>query len=198
VTLLDPRPDSDPYAIFDSWYSATERAAPPHPDAMMIATASPDGRPSLRTVLLKGVVDGRFRFFTHYASRKGRELADNPNVALLFYWPWITRQVRIEGVASKLSSDESDRYFASRPRESQISAFASPQSRPIDRDMLEAERDRVEARYLGKPVPRPSEWGGFGVEPGVFEFWVGQQARFHERYVYRRSGSGWLYETLAP
>jgi pyridoxamine 5'-phosphate oxidase len=191
-------PDSDPLSVFMSWYAEHEATAPKHPDAMMLATASADGRPSVRAVLLKGVVDESFRFFTHYESRKGRDLSENPQAALLFFWPSLGRQVRIEGEATRVSEADSDAYFATRPRESQLSARVSAQSRPTSREQLLTLRAEAEACFEGGPVPRPANWGGFALEPRLFELWVADPNRFHFRHQYTRDAAGWRYEVLAP
>jgi pyridoxamine 5'-phosphate oxidase len=197
-SLPAPAATSDPYALFTAWYAAATRGTPKNPDAMYLATASRDGRPSLRTVLLKGIVDGGFRFYTHYDSRKGHELTDNPQAALLFYWPTIDRQVRLEGPVRLLSPAASDAYFASRPRESQLSAMVSPQSQPVRRPELERWRQEAEQRLQGQPVPRPERWGGFALHPDRFELWIASPARFHERHLYVRQNDRWAYSELAP
>lgn len=196
--MIVPGPDSDPFEVFDDWYAEHQRSGAEHPNAMFLATATPDGRPSLRTVLLKGVEGGSFRFFTHTASRKGDELAHNPHAALLFYWPELGRQVRVEGRASRIPDAECDAYFATRPRESQLSAWASPQSRPIPRAALERARRELEARHAGAPIPRPPEWGGYAVSPDSFELWIGEPTRLHHRHLYVRGPSGWEWSELGP
>jgi pyridoxamine 5'-phosphate oxidase len=191
-------PKSDPLAVFEAWYAEHARSLPEHPDAMVLASVGPDGRPSLRMVLLKGVVAGRFRFFTNYESRKGRELEDNPSAALLFFWPALARQVRVEGKVERVSSAESDEYFASRPRESQLSALISPQSRPVSRQELLQLREQAERQLGGAPVPRPAHWGGFALEPERIELWVGDPTRLHFRHLFTRAEGGWHYQVLAP
>lgn len=191
-------PRSDPLAVFEAWYAEYARTSPEHPDAMTLASVGPDGRPSLRVVLLKGVVAGRFRFFTNYESRKGRELEGNPHAALLFFWPALGRQVRVEGTVERVSAAESDEYFATRPRESQLSALVSPQSRPVSRQELVRLREQAERQLGGAPVPRPAHWGGFALEPEQIELWVGDPARLHFRHLFTRAAAGWHYQLLAP
>jgi pyridoxamine 5'-phosphate oxidase len=197
-SLLTPSAVTDPMEVFDSWYAVVERTADHHPNAMVLATATKDGEPSARMVLLKGVVDGGFRFFTNYESRKGLELGQNPHGALLFYWPWLARQVRVEGPVRRLSDADSDEYFASRPRESQLSAAVSPQSRPMARKDLLAERAALELMLNGEPVGRPEFWGGYELVPASIELWVGDPNRLHHRHRYQRNGSSWDYDELAP
>jgi pyridoxamine 5'-phosphate oxidase len=166
----------------------------------MLATVAADGWPSLRAVLLKGFDDLGFRFFTNYQSRKGAELSSHPQVALLFYWPELERQVRIEGIAETLSTAESDDYFASRPRAAQIGAHASPQSQKItDRKILEEGVRALENKFAGIPVPRPANWGGYIVKPRRFEFWQGRESRLHDRIEYTLIElQRWQIARLAP
>ncbi len=199
--LTEADVDPDPLRQLERWLQEAIRAALPEPTAMTLATVGADGRPSARIVLLKGVDSAGLVFFTNHDSRKGRELAIHPDVALLFHWIQLERQVRIEGVAGKVASAESDAYFASRPRSSRLSAWASPQSRAIpDRDWLEREFAAVTARYEGDnaDVPRPPFWGGYRVLPSLVEFWQGRSSRLHDRIVYRRDGSRWQIQRLAP
>jgi pyridoxamine 5'-phosphate oxidase len=164
-----------------------------------LATADKDGRPSARMVLLRGVDERGFVFHTNYHSRKGRELAENPFGALCFHWPTIEEQIRIEGPVERLPTDESDAYFAGRPRGSQIGAWASAQSEPLDsRATFERRIQEVEARFEGVPVPRPPFWGGFRIAPVRIEFWLGRESRLHDRTVYTRAGDGWTVEKLYP
>jgi pyridoxamine 5'-phosphate oxidase len=169
------------------------------PNAMTLATVSGEGRPSARTVLLKGY-DGRgFVFYTNYEGRKARELEANPACALLFYWGELERQVRVEGLASRLPGGESDAYFASRPRGSRLGAWASEQSRPVrDRSVLEERTRALEAEYEDREIPRPPFWGGYRVEPETIEFWQGRENRLHDRISYRREGGAWRLERLQP
>jgi pyridoxamine 5'-phosphate oxidase len=189
----------DPLAVFENWFAEAQAQDPRFADAMTLATASPDGRPSARTVLYKGLSDGAVCFVSNYDSSKGRELARNPQAALVFFWASLNRQVRIEGRVERASEAWSDRYFAARARSSQIGAWASAQSQVIaSREALEARIAEVEARFLDQPVPRPAFWGGYRLEPERIEFWLGQNARLHDRYSYRQSPAGWNVERLSP
>lgn len=189
----------DPLLQFHQWFEETLAADLHEPNAMIVATATPDSRPSARTVLLKGYDERGFVFYTNYEGRKAGELDANPACALLFYWGELERQVRIEGRATRLSDSESDAYFASRPRGSRLGAWASEQSRPVeDRSVLEERVRQLEARYEGREIPRPPFWGGYRVEPEVVEFWQGRESRLHDRLVYGRTGDGWQIERLQP
>ncbi|WP_205474074.1 pyridoxamine 5'-phosphate oxidase [Nocardioides sp. SYSU D00038] len=189
----------DPMAMFARWYDEARTAGIHEPNAMVVATATPDGVPSSRFVLLKGVSDEGFVFFTNTGSRKGEELAANPRCALLFPWHPLERQVRVDGIATPLPRADVDAYFAARPRGSQLGAWASHQSRPVaDRAELEAAYAEVAARHEGAPVPTPQEWGGYRVRPEAVEFWQGRPGRMHDRLVYRRHPEGWSTERLAP
>jgi len=168
------------------------------PETMTIATATRSGRPSVRTLLLREFDDSGFVFYTDYSGRKGKELAENPQAALVFYWPRMGRQVRVEGRVFKVSSKESDNYFSSRPRDSQLSAWASQQSRVVrNRGFLEERVKRFGEKYPSK-IPRPPYWGGYRLEPSVFEFWEERPGRLHDRLRYRHSKGGWIIERLAP
>jgi pyridoxamine 5'-phosphate oxidase len=173
----------------------------PEPTAVHLCTVSADGRPSGRIVLLKGFGEAGFTFFTNYESRKGQELAGNPQVCLTFFWPEIERQVRIEGIAAKVAQEVSEEYFESRPRGSQIGALASPQSRVIpDRQVLEEKMEQLSEHYRGgKSIARPAHWGGYCVIPSAVEFWQGRPSRLHDRILYTPDPKGgWLKQRLAP
>jgi len=189
----------DPYRQFEKWFHEAEAAKLTEPNAMILATAGKDGRPSARTVLLKGF-DGRgFMFFTNYESRKGRELEGNPHASLVFPWLPLERQVIIEGSVTKVSREESDAYFHSRPRASQIAAWGSPQSTLISsRAVLEESVKALEEKYAGREVPLPPHWGGWRVSPATVEFWQGRRSRLHDRLRYRRQKDEWIVERIAP
>jgi pyridoxamine 5'-phosphate oxidase len=191
--------EADPIAMFRSWFDTVRSANLHEPNAMVLATASADGRPSARMVLLKGFGDDGFRFFTNTRSRKGAELAANPACSLLFPWHLLERQVRVEGAAEPLPRADVAAYFASRPRGSRIGAWASQQSRPVaGRAELDAAYTSYDERYPGEDVPLPEEWGGYLVRPEAVEFWQGRTSRLHDRLVYRRAGSTWSTHRLAP
>lgn len=189
----------DPTDLFRRWYDDACSAGIHEPNAMVVATAAADGSPSARMVLLKGVSEKGFVFYTNTASRKGRDLAANPRCALLFPWHPLERQVRVEGLASLLPRPEVEAYFHSRPRGSQLGAHASHQSEIVSgREELEAAYSSVESRFAGEEVPVPDEWGGYLVRPDRLEFWQGRPGRMHDRLVYRRTSTGWVTERLAP
>jgi pyridoxamine 5'-phosphate oxidase len=191
---------SDPFSQFGSWFDEVARAGLREPNAMTLATATPAGRPSARMVLLKGFDARGFVFFTNYESRKGDELSANPYAALVFFWVQLERQVRVEGKIERLSADESDAYFASRPEGSQLGAWASQQSAIIPgRGPLEARYEELRALYEGQEIPRPPFWGGFLVVPETVEFWQGRANRLHDRLRYRRQADdSWVIERLSP
>jgi len=188
----------DPFDQFARWFDDAAAAALPEPNAMTLATVDPAGGPAARIVLLKGIDPRGLVFHTNYESRKGREMIAEPRVALLFFWVELQRQVRVEGVAERVSAEESEAYFAARPRGSQLSAWASPQSAPVpDRAWLEAQVTSVEARFTST-VPRPPHWGGIRVVPNRFEFWQGRESRLHDRLVWSKEGDRWKIGRLAP
>lgn len=190
----------DPVALFRTWFELAQAAQLPLPEAMTLATATADGRPSARMVLLRGLDEKGFVFFTNYDSRKGAELAANLWAALVFHWPLLEKQVRIEGAVEKVSPEDSDRYFQTRPWGSRLSAWASPQSQVIPgRDFLEARMQELEAEHVYQPVRRPPYWGGYRVVPDMIEFWQGRPDRLHDRFRYQRlPDRGWRIERLAP
>lgn len=190
----------DPFRQFDRWWDEAVRAEIDEVNAMALSTVSPTGMPSSRIVLLKGYDDGGFVFFTNYGSRKGREVAGNPHVSLLFFWKELERQVRIEGVCGTVGDAESDSYFFSRPEGSRLGAWASPQSERIaSREVLDENLRRLTDRFRENPIPRPSHWGGYRVVPSSFEFWQGRPSRLHDRILYENQGKGtWTISRLAP
>jgi pyridoxamine 5'-phosphate oxidase len=195
--LLESHVDGDPLRQFSRWFDEAAAAGVAMPEAMALATATRDGRPSVRMVLLKGFDERGFAFYTGYESRKGRELAENPRAALLFHWPG--RQARIEGPVERLPAEESDAYFASRPRGSRLSAIASRQSEVISRrEELEGRVAELEKRFAGTEPPRPDRWGGYRLVPETYELWQHRDDRLHDRLRYRRDGDGWLLERLSP
>jgi pyridoxamine 5'-phosphate oxidase len=191
---------SDPFGQFKAWFEEAVKTGGPHePNAMNLATATPDGVPSVRVVLLKGFGPDGFLFFTNYGSRKGRHLAANPRAALNFHWPWLERQVAIEGDVSKVSREESEGYFRRRPLGSRYGALASQQSEVVEgRSQLERQLAEVQSRY-GQDPPTPENWGGYRVRPYRFEFWQGRENRLHDRFIYLPApGGGWRIQRLSP
>jgi len=196
--MAEQEPGPDPIAILADWH-AEARALAREPDAMTLATVGPDARPSLRVVLLKGISADEILFVSNYASRKGREIAENPQVALGFFWPELSRQVRVEGRARRASPGESDAYFATRPRESQLGAWASAQSEPIaSRAALEASFAEAASRFAGREIERPAGWGIYRVTPERVELWIAKPHRLHDRFLYTQSAAGWSRVRLAP
>lgn len=197
--LTERSASADPLRLFARWFRAVLALGGADPNAMTLATADARGRPAARTVLLKSWDDSGFAFATNYESRKGREIAANPRAALLFYWPALQRQVRIEGRLAKLSSPENDAFWADRPRGARLGAWASAQSRPIaGRAALEARLARVTARFGAGEVPRPAHWGGYRLAPARIEFWQGRANRLHDRLLYTRRATGWTRVRLSP
>jgi len=191
--------DPDPIRQFQVWFQEALTAQVPEPHAMTLATASRHGIPSARIVLLRGVDEAGFSFFTNYESRKGRELDANPHAALVFHWQELERQVRVEGSVVTVPAEESDAYFESRPRGSQVGAWASPQSAPIrSREVLEERFREVEERYRDHVIPRPPHWGGYRVVPHSIEFWQGRPSRLHDRIGYTRLVDAWAVQRLSP
>jgi pyridoxamine 5'-phosphate oxidase len=191
--------DPDPLRQFHLWFDDAREAGIQAPESMALATATPDGRPSVRMVLLKGADERGFAFYTNYESRKGDELEANPHAALLFHWQSLGRQVRVEGAVERVSDAESEAYFYTRPLGSRLAAWASPQSRPLaGREQLERLYDEAVARFPGEDVPRPPQWGGLRLLPGAFEFWQHAENRLHDRIRYERDGVTWKRERLGP
>jgi pyridoxamine 5'-phosphate oxidase len=200
--MMDPTleaPGADPLTIFVDWQRAAAERGQTMPDAFALATATPDGRPSVRIVLFKGVMDGALRFVTNFESRKGDELAKNPHAAVVFYWPILDRQVRMEGRVERASAAESDQYFATRDRASQLGAWASTQSRPIgSRAELDDALEQATLRFAGRAVERPPHWGVLHLVPERIELWVSGPHRLHDRFDYERVGASWRIRRLAP
>ena len=190
---------TDPFELFDAWFAEAQASEPDEPEAMAVATTGADGRPSARMVLLKDRSPLGFVFYTHEQSAKGEDLGENPRAALLFHWKSLCRQVRIEGSVERVSDAEADAYFASRARDSQLGAWASDQSRPLDsRETFERRFEDARRRFEGEEVPRPSSWGGYRVVPDRIEFWTAREHRLHERRLFTRDAEGWSEGLLYP
>lgn len=191
---------ADPFLQFKKWFEEVLHSKVEEPNAMTLATADRNLKPSARIVLLKGIDDKGFYFYTNYDSRKGKELAENPRAALVFFWKELERQVRVEGLVKKATAKQSDAYFLSRPKGSQTGAWASPQSQVIDtRDVLEEKVKAVEEQFKGQPLHRPDFWGGYCLEPEYMEFWQGRSNRLHDRIIYiRKKPDHWQIKRLAP
>jgi pyridoxamine 5'-phosphate oxidase len=195
---LDSLP-SDPVVLFRRWYEDAERAGIQLPTAMALATAGANGRPSIRHVLLRGIADRGFVFYTNHGSRKGTELAENPRAAFSIYWREVDRQISVTGDVSHVSEEESDAYFATRPREARLGAWSSRQSAELaSREELMERFADFDAEYPGDEVPRPPFWGGYLIDPITVEFWRGRPHRLHDRFLYERGGDGWTIRRLSP
>lgn len=200
IDLKEPDLDPSPFAQFERWFEDARKAGVAMPEAMTVATAGAGGIVSARMCLLKGVDRRGFAFYTNYDSRKADQLRENPRLALCFFWQPLDRQVRVEGAAVRVAEEESDAYFATRPRGSQIGAWASHQSEVLmGRGDLDARFAELEKNHLGRTVPRPPHWGGYRVIPTLIEFWQGRTDRLHDRFVYRlRDSHDWVIERLSP
>src|SRR5262245_21399477 len=197
--LSETSAGDDPFALFENWFDAALKGGLVEPTAAALATCGADGQPSCRMVLLKGADRRGFVIFSNSESRKGREISVHPNVALTLWWDRLERQVRIEGAVERVSDLEADAYHASRPRPSQIAAWASAQSRPVhDRAELDARFAEAEKKFEGRDVPRPPHWGGFRIVPHAIEFWQGRRDRLHDRIVFERDGERWVRVRLSP
>jgi len=200
VALTESSTKADPIKQFEIWFNEAIEANVPEHNAMTLATATHNGIPSARIVLLKGFYEAGFMFYTNYLSRKGKEITKNPMGALTFFWPGMERQIRIEGTIEKLSKEQSEKYFHSRPKNSQIGAVVSPQSQEIDsRDVLEKKWNELATEFEDKEVPKPSFWGGYILKPRMIEFWQGRPSRLHDRILYKKiDNKSWKKVRLAP
>jgi pyridoxamine 5'-phosphate oxidase len=197
--VIPESPPADPLDLFQTWFAAAKRDETSDPTAMAVASVAADGTPSVRMLLLKGADASGFVFFTNFGSRKAGELDGSGRAALCFHWKVLHRQVRVEGTVARVAAAESDAYFASRPRGSQLAAWASEQSRPLrDRRDLEARVAELERRHAGKPVPRPPFWGGYRLTPSAIEFWQDRPSRLHDRLLYLRDKGRWIQQRLNP
>lgn len=199
VPLCEQDVSDDPIEQFRDWFGQAVDYGVPLPNATALATATGDGKPTVRFVLLKDVSERGFSFYTHSVSVKGRQIADNPDVALVFYWPQVHRQVRIEGSAGLLTNEEADAYFSTRPRDSRLAVWVADQSVEVEsREFLEDRMVEMAKRYPGEPVPRPATWVGYRVTPDSMEFWQGRESRLHDRLLYTREDGAWNVVRLAP
>lgn len=199
ASLSENDVDSNPILQFKKWFQDAVSSQLCEPNVMTLATSDRFGKPTARIVLLKGIDEDGFVFYTNYESKKGRDLVENPQAALVFFWPELERQVRIEGVVSKVSEQTSSEYFHSRPIGSQLGAMASPQSKVIsDRESLERKVEQLTTQYADQEIPRPLHWGGYLVEPTHIEFWQGRPSRLHDRIVYDLVEGSWIINRLAP
>lgn len=199
ATLSPEEAAENPIDQFRLWFEEAQKAKAQEVNAMNLSTVSADGRPSSRIVLLKDISEEGFVFFTNYNSRKAQQIASNPYVALTFFWPELERQVRIEGRVHKVNAEMSDEYFSSRPRASQLGAWASPQSQEIPgREVLESREKELEDKFAGQPIQRPPHWGGYELIPDQLEFWQGRPSRLHDRLLYRKEQKDWARKRLAP
>ena len=198
-TLDEKDVNADPIMQFEKWFKEAVDSKVHEPNAMTVCTATKEGKPSARILLLRNFNESGFVFYTNYTSRKGTEIMENPNCALLFFWPELERQVRIEGVLTKQTSDESDIYFNTRPRTSKLGAWTSAQSKVIDnRKVLDEEYDLLSKKYPDETVPRPPHWGGYIVKPSTIEFWQGRPSRLHDRILFVQENNKWKIQRLAP
>lgn len=198
-TLDENDVHKNPITQFSKWFTEAVDARVNEPNAMTVCTSTKDGKPSARIILLRNFDEKGFVFYTNYTSRKGEEILKNPNAALLFFWPELERQIRIEGVLVKQNKEESDLYFQSRPRTSKLGAWASAQSKVISsRKILDEEYEKLSLKFPGEDVPRPEHWGGYVLQPSSIEFWQGRASRLHDRILYLKKDQGWKIERLAP
>lgn len=198
-TLDEKQVNTNPIVQFEAWFKEAVNAKVNEPNAMTVCTATKDGKPSARILLLRNFSDSGFAYYSNYTSRKGREIEENSNCALLFFWPELERQVRIEGTVEKQTAEESDLYFNTRPRSSKLGAWTSEQSKVIaSRDILAKEFELFSAKFPDEQVPRPPHWGGYLLKPVSIEFWQGRPSRLHDRILYTKGNDGWKIERLAP